>query len=159
MPGARSDGRTPPDLDARRYARRAMAASKESLSAQLRELDPPVRAIVQAARRTAKAAAPEAVEIGCATARPRSKSMMWKLCRYGVEGEDGYVFAIGAFTKHAAIFFARGAELDDGSGVLEGAGKQLRYVTLKTPADAERAAVKRVVRRAFRLGVASRGAH
>jgi len=129
-----------------------MAASKESLSFQLRELDPGVRAIVQAARRMAKAAAPKAVEFGCEMARPKSKSMMWKLCRYGVEGEAGYVFAIGAFSKHAAIFFARGAELDDGSGVLEGSGKQLRYVTLKTRADAESAAVKRVVRSAFRLG-------
>ena len=40
----------------------------------------------------------------------------------------------------------------DGSGILEGAGKKLRYVTLRTPADAARAAVKRLVRNAFRLG-------
>lgn len=59
---------------------------------------------------------------------------------------------IGAFSNHASIFFARGVELDDGSGALEGSGKQLRYITLRTPADAERASVKRVVRKAFRLG-------
>jgi Domain of unknown function (DU1801) len=123
-----------------------------SLPAQLRTLPAAVRAIVQAARRTVKAAAPGAVEIGCQMAQPRSKSMMWKLCRYGREGEDGYVVAIGAFANHASIFFPRGVELDDGSGILEGSGKQLRYVTLRTPADAKRATVKRVVRTAFRLG-------
>jgi hypothetical protein len=123
---------------------------ERSLPAQLRALPAPVRAIVQAARRAVKEAAPDAVEVGCAMTQPRSKSMMWKLCRYGKEGDEGYVAAIGAFANHASIFFSRGAELDDGS--LEGSGKQLRYVTLRTPADAESALVKRLVRKAFRLG-------
>lgn len=127
-----------------------------TLSTQLRELTPDVRAIIQAARRAVKSAVPSAVEVGCQMARPRSKSMMWKLCRYGVAEEDGYVVAIGAFTSHAAIFFARGADLDDEHGILEGSGKQLRYFTLRTPADAERAAVKRVVRQAFRLAAGPR---
>jgi len=125
---------------------------QHALPAQLRTLPAAVRAIVQVARRSVKAAAPDAVEIGCQMAQPRSKSMMWKLCRYGREGEDGYVVAIGAFANHASIFFSRGAELDDGSGTLEGAGKRLRYFTLRTRADAERATVKRLVRKAFRLG-------
>jgi hypothetical protein len=125
---------------------------RHSLPSQLRTLPAAVRATVQTARRAVKAAAPDAVEVGCQMAQPRSKSMMWKLCRYTREGEDGYVVAIGAFTKHAAIFFARGVELDDGSGVLEGTGKQLRYFTLRTSADAERPMLKRLVRKAFRLG-------
>jgi hypothetical protein len=123
-----------------------------SLPTQLRALPAAVRAIVQAARRTVKAAAPSAIEVGCQMAQPRSKSMMWKVCRYGSAGEEGYVVALGAFANHASIFFARGAELEDGSGILEGSGKELRYVTLRTPADAERAIVRRVVRNAFRLG-------
>ena len=125
---------------------------KRALSSQLRTLPTPVRAIVQAARRAVKSAAPEAIETGCQMLQPRSKSMMWKLCRYAREGEGGYVAAIGAYANHASIFFARGAELDDGNGALEGAGKQLRYLTLRTVADAERAVVKSVVRKAFRLG-------
>jgi len=123
-----------------------------ALPDQLRTLPAAVRSIVQVARRAVKAAAPEAVETGCQMAQPRSKSMMWKLCRYAREGEDGYVIAIGAFANHASIFFARGAELDDGSGILEGSGKQLRYFTLRTRADAERAMVKSLVRKAFHLG-------
>lgn len=129
-----------------------MAATHETLPEQLRELPASVRAIVSAARRTVKSVAPGARESHCGMTRPRSKSMMWKLCRYGAKGEEGTVVTIGAFSKHASIFFSRGVELDDGSGFLEGSGKQLRYVTLRMPADAESAALKRVVRKAFRLG-------
>src|SRR5258708_7101015 len=43
-------------------------------------------------------------------------------------------------------------ELDDGSGLLEGGGKQLRFIQLRSPADAGRAPVKRMVRKAFTLG-------
>jgi hypothetical protein len=125
---------------------------QHSLPEQLRALPPAVRTIVQGARRAVKTAAPHAVEVGCRMAQPRSKSMMWKLCRYAPEGNDGYVVAIGAFSNHASIFFPRGAELDDDSGVLQGSGKRMRYFTLCKPEDAERAAVKRLVREAFRLG-------
>lgn len=126
--------------------------STRSLPGQLRALPAEVRAIVQAARRAVKSAAPGAIETGCRMMQPRSKSMMWKLCRYGREGDAGYVVAIGAFANHASIFFARGAELDDGRGTLEGTGKQLRYFTLRARSDAERQAVKRMVKEAFRLG-------
>jgi hypothetical protein len=129
---------------------------QHALPAQLRTLPEQVRPIVQAARRVVKAAAPDAIEVGCQMAQPRSKSMMWKLCRYAGKGEEGYVVAIGAFANHASIFFSRGAELDDGSGILEGSGKELRYFTLRKPADAERAGVKRLVQKAFRLGTGKR---
>jgi hypothetical protein len=129
-----------------------MASKKETLPEQLRELTADVRAIVSAARRAVKSAAPSARETHCAMARPRTKSMMWKLCRYGAKDEEGTIVTIGAFANHASIFFARGVELDDGSGLLEGSGKQLRYVTLRTSADAGSAALKRVVKKAFRLG-------
>jgi hypothetical protein len=75
--------------------------------------------------------------------------MMWKLVRYVVGGK--VVVTIGTFTKHASIFFAHGSELADARGLLEGGGKSLRYITLRTPADAKRADVKAIVRRAFAL--------
>ena len=50
------------------------------------------------------------------------------------------------------MFFPRRRELD-GSGLLEGGGKEFRFITLRSPADAERPAVRRMVRRAFKLGV------
>jgi hypothetical protein len=75
--------------------------------------------------------------------------MMWKLVRYAVGGK--VVVTIGTFTKHASIFFARGSELADPRGLLEGGGKSLRYITIRTPADARRTEVKTMVRRAFAL--------
>ena len=50
------------------------------------------------------------------------------------------------------MFFYRGRELDDGSGLLEGSGKDSRFITLRAPADAERPAVKQLLKKAFKLG-------
>jgi hypothetical protein len=75
---------------------------------------------------------------------------MWKLIRYAVDGRD--VVGIGAFPGHASLVFYRGRELDDGSGLLQGGGKDARFVPLRTPADAARPALARMVRKAFKLG-------
>ena len=74
---------------------------------------------------------------------------MWKLVRYHVRGK--VVLTIGTFTKHASIFFARGSDLADPRALLEGSGRNLRYITLRSPADAARADVKAIIRRAFAL--------
>jgi len=126
------------------------ATPQISLSEQLKKLPPSVRSIVQAARRTVKAAEPSATEIASQSQPPRSSSYMWKMVRYAVDGRN--VVGIGAFRSHAAVFFYRGRELDDGSGLLEGGGKDARFITLRAPADAERPAVGRTVRKAFKLG-------
>jgi hypothetical protein len=127
-----------------------MAASEITLSEQLKKLSPSVRSIVQAARRTVKAAAPSATEITYQSRPPRSSSFMWKMARYAVDGRN--VVGIGAFTTYAALFFYRGREVDDGSGLLQGGGKEMRAITLRVPADADRPAVARIVRKAFKLG-------
>jgi hypothetical protein len=48
-----------------------------------------------------------------------------------------------------SLFFRRGGELDDEIGLLEGSGNA-RFIRLRTPADAERPAVKRLIRNAFK---------
>lgn len=121
-----------------------------TVSEHLRKIPPPVRTTVRAARWTVRALAPKAKEIAYQSRPPRSKSAMWKIVRYVVD--DAPVVAIGAYPKHASMFFFRGRELDDSSRLLEGAGKQLRYITLHAPADAERPTVKRMVRKALKLG-------
>ena len=108
-----------------------------------------MRPTVIAARRILKASAPNATEIAYQSNPPRSKSAMWKLARYAVDGED--VAGLGTFSTYAALFFYRGRELDDGTGLLQGGGKDSRFIRLRTPADAERPAVKRIVRKAFAL--------
>ena len=67
--------------------------------------------------------------------------------RYRVDGEN--VAGIGTFPRHSTIWFYRGRELEDPLGLLAGSGKDSRFVTLKTPGDAERPEVKQLVERAF----------
>jgi hypothetical protein len=119
-----------------------------SLSDQLKKVPAQVRPIVKAAITTVKGIAPNAEEIAYRSQPPRSKSAMWKLVRYAVDGAN--VVGVGTFAKHSTLFFYRGRELDDGSGLLQGSGKDSRFVTLNAPADAERPAVKQLVRQAFK---------
>jgi len=132
--------------------RRAAFSTPEAakFSEQLKKLPPSVRAIVLAARRTVEAAAPGAGEITDQSQPPRSSSYMWKMVRYTVDGRN--VVGIGAFHTYAHLFFYRGREIDDGSGLLQGGAKEMRSITLRAPADAERPAVARMVRKAFKLG-------
>ena len=128
-----------------------MAATKEiPVSEHIKKIPSKVRPIVQAARRTVKAVAPKADEISYRSQPPRSSTYMWKIVRYAVGAEN--VVGIGTFPRHSTLFFYRGRELDDGSGLLEGFGKDSRFITLRVPADAERPAVARMVRKAFKLG-------
>jgi len=114
------------------------------------KVPPAVRPTVQAARRTVTAIAPKAEEIGYRGGPPRSRSYMWKLVRYAVDGAN--VVGIGTFPTYSTIFFYRGRELDDASGLLKGSGKDSRFITLREPAEAESPAVKRLIRQAFKLG-------
>jgi len=126
-----------------------------SLSDQLKKIPSTMRPTVKAALKTVKEAAPDADEIAYRSQAPRSKSAMWKLVRYAVDGAN--VVGVGTFSDHSTIFFYRGRELDDGSGLLQGGGKDARFVTLRSPADAETPAVKRLVRKAFKLRGAKGG--
>jgi hypothetical protein len=123
--------------------------AKVPVSEHLKKLPPAVRSTVVAARRLVKAAAPDAEEISYRMEPHRSVSMMWKIARYAVGGAN--VVGIGTFTKHSALFFYRGRELDDGSGLLQGGGKDSRFITLRSPEDVEKPAVRRLVKKAFKL--------
>lgn len=126
-----------------------------SASQLIGRVPPAVRPAVQAARRMVRGVAPEATEIIYMSQPPRSTTYMWKLLRYAVAGKN--VVGIGTFSKHSALFFYRGRELDDPSGLLEGSGKDSRFIRLGSPADAERPAVKRLVQKAFRLEAGTTG--
>ena len=59
---------------------------------------------------------------------------------------------VGTFADHSTLFFYRGRDLDDGSGLLQGSGKDTRFVTLRSASDAERPEVKRLIRNAIKVG-------
>ena len=126
-----------------------MPSSNVSLSGQLKKVPATVRPTVKAAIKTVKAIAPKANEIAYRSQPPRSKSAMWKLVRYAVDGTN--VVGIGTFANHSAMFFYRGRELDDESGLLKGSGKDSRFISLSSASDADRPAVKRLVKQAFKI--------
>jgi hypothetical protein len=115
----------------------------------MQEVPSAVRPIVEAAIKTIRDVAPGAEQIAYDMAAPRSKSMVWKLVRFAADGEN--VVGVGTLTAHSMIFFYRGRELDDGTGLLQGGGKEMRFIKLTSPAEAGRASVRRMVRRAFKL--------
>jgi hypothetical protein len=123
------------------------------LAGQVDRIPARVRPIVRAAIRSVKEVAPEAAEIPYQMEQPRSSRMMWKLVRYTVDEKN--VVGIGTFADHLTMFFYRGRELDEGKRLLQGTGKDTRFLTLRTPADASSAQVKRLLRRAFKLGGAN----
>jgi hypothetical protein len=120
-----------------------------TVSAQLKKVPPAVRPTVQAAIKAIREVAPNATEIPYQMEAPRSDRMMWKIVRFAVDGAN--VVGVGTFPRHSTMFFYRGRELDQGDGLLQGAGKDTRFVTLRSPADAESTKVKRLIKRAFRL--------
>jgi hypothetical protein len=127
-----------------------------TLADHMRKVPPAVRPIVKAAVGTVKEIAPRADEV-IYQSRPLSSSRtMWKLVRYASGGV--YVVGVGTFPGHSTVFFYRGRELDDGSGILQGGGKDMRFITLRAPEDAKRPVVKQLVRKAFKLAAAPAGA-
>ena len=124
-------------------------AAEITLSDQLRQLPPPVRSTMQALRRSVRAIAPSAEEITYQSQPPRSKSAMWKIVRYAVDGVN--VIGFGTVSGHVDLFFYRGTDLHDNDGVLKGSGKGMRFVPLEKPADAERRQVQSLLRQAFEL--------
>jgi|SRR5690242_11067183 len=120
-----------------------------TVSEQLQSLPPATRPIVEAAVQAVRAAAPHAEEIPYQMRAPRSDRMMWKIVRYAVGGTN--VVGIGTFTRHASLFFYRGRELGKGDGILQGSGKDTRFLTLRSPEDARSPAVKKLLREAFAL--------
>src|SRR5215472_8885518 len=112
-----------------------------------KEIPTAVRPIVEAAVETIHEVAPQAQQIDYDMAAPRSKSMVWKLVRYAVDGKN--VVGVGTLTGHSMVFFYRGRELDDDSGLLQGGGKEMRFIKLTSAADATRPAVKQLLRKAF----------
>jgi Domain of unknown function (DU1801) len=126
-------------------------ASKQmiTVSAQLKKVPAAVRPTVAAAVKAVREAAPQAQEIPYQMEAPRSERMMWKIVRFAVDGEN--VVGVGTFPRHSTIFFYRGRELDAGEGLLQGAGKDTRFVTLRAPGDVARPEIKRLIRKAFAL--------
>lgn len=61
------------------------------------------------------------------------------------------VVLVGAFSHHVGVEFWRGTSLRDPSHLLEGAGKNLRHVKVRTTAEATAPALVQLLREAVQL--------
>lgn len=55
------------------------------------------------------------------------------------------VFSIAVYPRYATLFFARGVELPDANGILEGEGKGVRHVKLRPASRIESAEVGELI--------------
>ena len=120
-----------------------------TVSEQLERVPAAVRPTVKAAIECIRRAAPDAEEIAYQMRAPRSERMMWKIARY--RSGSANVVGVGTFARHSTMFFYRGRELDEGDGILEGSGKDTRFVTLRSASDARSPAVRKLLQKAFAL--------
>jgi hypothetical protein len=66
---------------------------------------------------------------------------------------DG-IFHIAVYSKHINLGFNDGASLDDPKGILQGSGKLIRHITIKTAEDLERLELRAYIRRARKKALA-----
>jgi hypothetical protein len=95
-------------------------------------VEPPLREIVAALRATVRKTAPELREeivMGIPTLSLR-----------------GYVCYIAPYTRHVNLGFHRGAQFPNPPPILEGTGKGLRHVKIRTPAEAQTPEVRALIR-------------
>jgi len=64
------------------------------------------------------------------------------------QSRDSFI-SIAGYPKWVTLFFLNGADLHDPEGLLEGDGKQVRGIRLKTPADMDTPAVAALVAQAI----------
>jgi hypothetical protein len=98
----------------------------------------PLRETAQGLRRLMKRTVPDCKE----TVNP------WKLPTFESNGPMCY-FSIGK--NHVTFGFLRGNSLPDPGKLLEGTGKSLRHVKLRSAADLQRPALKKLIQSAARL--------
>jgi hypothetical protein len=102
--------------------------------------NPVVRPIVAAARELVISLWPDAIEriIG-----------QDRMLRYGTGSRmSDEVMYIAGFTSHANLGFVKGAQLPDPCGLLEGTGKGMRHVKLRSPEDLDRPGMRELVQAA-----------
>ena len=66
---------------------------------------------------------------------------------------DG-MFHVAVYSKHVNLGFNEGASLDDPKGILEGNGKQIRHISIRSLSDLARPEIRAYIRRARKKALA-----
>jgi hypothetical protein len=126
----------------------ARAPGKETeVRALLQAFPPEVRAVALRARELLATEMPDAVE---------QVKAGWKVIQYGATAKlKDQIIVIQPQATWVNLGFAHGAELPDPTGLLEGSGKGIRHVKLRTLKEVERPQVRALVKAELRLSEGS----
>ncbi len=102
------------------------------VSEYIARFDPSTGRLIRAARALVKGVAPKAEE---------KAYTGWPI---RIQTDRGSV-AIAGFADHVNVNFGKGAHLDDPTGLLEGTGKSVRHVKVRTVAEAQSAELRALV--------------
>lgn len=122
-----------------RPTRARPAATPEQI---LADCPPEVRALAEHARRFVRRAVPTATEV----AYPGWRGIGYR------DPQSGYFCGVFPRRDHVRLLFEHGAALRDPDGLLEGDGRQVRYVTVRRVSDLRRPALRRLVEAALLYG-------
>ena len=122
-----------------------MPRPPKELLQYLKRFDPEIRELALDAR-----------ELVLSTLLPSNESILdvYVLAlNYGFsEKMKDHAVYIGVYTKHINLGFHRGAGMDDPAGILEGSGKQMRHIKIKSPEDLGTPVIRDYLRRAIPEG-------
>lgn len=114
-----------------------------SVEALLARHTPEVRALVERLRRLVRQTVPEATE----AVQPRWHSLNYR------HPSQGYFCGIFPFTEDVKLIFEFGVLLPDPAGVLQGDGKQVRFVHVNKSGDIRVKAIQQLILAALDLPV------
>jgi hypothetical protein len=77
----------------------------------------------------------------------------WGVADYGFGAMGRGFMSIGPQKGYVNLYFMNGAGLPDPDGLLEGTGKNMRHIKIRTPQELKNRSLHALVRRAARLGV------
>jgi hypothetical protein len=113
------------------------------VQALLKNYTPEVRGVALRTRELLATEMPDAVE----QVKPG-----WKVIQYGgTASMQAQIIVIQPQKEWVNLGFAHGSELPDPTGLLEGTGKGIRHVRLRTLKDVERPQVRALVKAEIRL--------
>jgi len=121
----------------------ADAAVERRIAAFVDKYTPAIAAQLRDARRRLRAHFPRGVEMVFDN---------YNALVFGIGPDDRTresFISIAGYPRWVTLFFLDGASLDDPQGLLEGAGKQVRGIRLKTPADLDSPAAAALIAQAI----------
>lgn len=79
---------------------------------------------------------------------PDVRELLHDRCPWACVGTAAFAY-VNAFNAHVNVGFLQGAELEDPSGLLEGAGKRMRHVKVRWGEDIDADALGELITRAY----------